>query len=77
MEYVTTAMNRANEALIHKANSQGQFTVLIHTVVVPYPLHSLGGSPFQDPVPGQFQRGGSDGSDPPLFRGFIVTGPPC
>ena len=36
-EYAATAMNRANGALIHKANSRGQFTGLIHTVVVPNP----------------------------------------
>ena len=59
-EYAATAMNRANGALIHKANSQGQFTVLIHTVVVPYPTYSLGVRPFQDAVPELFQTGSSE-----------------
>ena len=58
-EYAATAMNRANGALIHKANSQGQFTVLIHTVVVPYLVHSLGVRPFQDAVPELLQTGGA------------------
>ena len=59
-EYAATAMNRANGALIHKADSQGQFTVLIHTVVVPYPMHSLGVRPFQDAVPELLQTGGPE-----------------
>ena len=63
-EYAATAMNRAHGALIHKANSQGQFTVLIHTVLVPYPMHSLVVKPFQDAVPELLQTGG-----PEQFRG--------
>ena len=70
-EYAATAMNRANGALIHKANSQGQFTVLIHTVVVPYPIHSLGVRPFQSAVPELFQTGGPEQfqrGSPELFQ---------
>ena len=70
-EYAATAMNRANGALIHKANSQGQFTVLIHTVVVPYPPYSLGVRPFQDAVPELFQTGSSElfqRGSPELFQ---------
>ncbi len=59
-EYAARVMNRANGALIHKANSQGQFTVLIHTVVVPYLIHSLGVRPFQGAVPELLQTGGPD-----------------
>ena len=70
-EYAATAMNRANGALIHNSNSQGQFTVLIHTVVVPYPMHSLGVRPFQDAVPELFQTGGPEQfqrGSPELFQ---------
>ena len=70
-EYAATAMNRANGALIHKANSLGQFTVLIHTVVVPYPSDSLGVRPFQDAVPALFQAGGPEQfqrGSPELFQ---------
>ena len=70
-EYAATAMNRANGALIHKADSQGQFTVLIHTVVVPYLVHSLGVSPFQDAVPELLQTGGPEQfqrGSPELFQ---------
>ena len=70
-EYAATAMNRAHGALIHNANSQGQFTGHIHTVVVPYPMHSLGVRPFQDAVPELFQTGSPEQfqrGSPELFQ---------
>ena len=60
--------------------------MLIHTVVVPYPMPSLGVKPFQDAVPELFQTGGPEQfqrGSPELFqtggpeqfrRGGAVTG---
>ena len=60
--------------------------MLIHTVVVQYPMHSLGVSPFHGPVPELLQTGGPEQfqkGSPELFqtgcpeqfrRGGAVTG---
>ena len=44
--------------------------MLIHTIVVPYPMHSLGVRPFKDAVPELLQTGGPE----LLQMGGAVTG---